>query len=159
MVREKPLWEKAFLGAWSKSYIRAVQVIGYKGCTIAEYDRAAAKLPDHDKWRYESIARELTGWQKREQEKRYELNPTARKVFRIILGPAPEDPEYASWWKARLVSVRDMRERGLPVEWAEEPPVPLEEEKPRKEPKATKPAKEKEPKAEKPKPKKGPAKK
>jgi hypothetical protein len=62
----------------------------------------------------------------------------AKKILRVILGPAPEDPEYATWWRGRLISVGQMKRDGQPVEWAEAPPVPLE---PQEAPEAEKPAK------------------
>ena len=53
-------------------------------------------------------------------------------MLRVILGPAPDSPEYADWWRNRLVSVRMMREAGRTVLWAEEPPVPISGEEPKK---------------------------
>jgi hypothetical protein len=50
------------------------------------------------------------------------------KALRIILGPAPDDPEYVTWWRGRLISVEQMKRDGQPVEWAEAPPVPLPDE-------------------------------
>ncbi len=37
------------------------------------------------------------------------LTAHGRKVLRVIICPAPDDPEYASWWKARLVSSQTCR--------------------------------------------------
>ena len=59
--------------------------------------------------------------------------------------PTPDEPDYASWWLARLISVGRMKRDGQPVEWAESPPVPLGPEAPKTEekPKAKKPRKKK----------------
>lgn len=74
-------------------------------------------------------------------EERSIRRANAKKILRIIIGPAPDDPEYEMWWRGRLISVRQMREQGQPVEWAAEPPVPLPEDKPAKEPPEQKPTK------------------
>lgn len=124
-VHDKALWEKVYLGRWSRTYINAGKIIGHLGCGAFAFWDAAKLLPDYDKYRYENAVRDLTVWSKREQGQ-YELTLTAKKVLRIIIGPAPDDPEYRKWWEGRLISVRDMKERGLLVEWAEAPPVPLE---------------------------------
>lgn len=132
---ERPLWEKAWLGPHGKIYLQAGKIIGHLGCTPFEFYDAAKALPDYDQYRYENAVRELTVYSAREgSPPRYELTATARKVLRIILGPAPDDPEYAAWWRGRLISVRQVREQGQLVEWAEEPPVSLPEEKPAEEP-------------------------
>src|SRR5262249_26617103 len=136
-----------WLGPSSRVYLNAGKIIGHLGCTPAQFLAAAEKLPGYEKFRYENVARDLTVWERREQQGRYELHATAKKVLRIIMGPAPDDPEYVKWWRGRLVSVEQMRRDGQAVEWAEAPPVPLPEEKPAKQ---EKPAKAKKPPAKKP---------
>jgi hypothetical protein len=127
MRGETPLWEKVWLGRWSRTYLNAGKIIGHLGCSASAFFDAAKLLPDYDKYRYENAVRDLTAYAKREQG-RYELHASAKKILRVILGPAPEDPEYATWWRGRLISVEQMKRDGQPVEWAEAPPVPLPEE-------------------------------
>jgi hypothetical protein len=118
-------------------YLNAGKIINHLGCRATEFYDEAKLLPGYDKLRYENAVRDLTVYSKREQGQ-YELHPSARKILRIIIGPAPDDPEYRAWWEARFVSVRQMKKAGQPVEWAEAPPVPLgpaegpKEEKPTK---------------------------
>jgi len=107
-------------------YLHAGKIIGHLGCSGFEFYDAAKLLPNYDKLKYENAVRDLTVYAKREQGQ-YELHANAKKILRIIIGPAPDDPEYAAWWRGRLISVRQMREQGQPVEWAEEPPIPLPE--------------------------------
>jgi hypothetical protein len=130
---ERPLWEKVWIGPHSKVYLHAGKIIGHLGCSGFEFYDAAKLLPNYDKLKYENAVRDLTVYAKREQGQ-YELHANAKKILRIIIGPAPDDPEYAAWWRCRLISVRQMREQGQLVEWAEEPPVPLPEQKPVEEP-------------------------
>src|SRR5262245_47670017 len=125
MRTDRPLWEKVYISPWGKAYINAGRIIGHLGCSAFAFYDAAKLQPGYDKHQYETAVRDLTVWAKREQGP-YELHPTARKVLRIIIGPAPEEPEYRRWWELRLISVRQMKEHRQPVEWAEEPPVPLE---------------------------------
>jgi hypothetical protein len=75
------------------------------------------------------------------------LHATAKKVLKIIIGPAPDDPGYVTWWRGRLISVEQMKREGQKVEWAEAPPVPLPEAKPKEEPKEEKPTRTKKPAA------------
>ncbi len=145
-MREVPLWEKVWLGRCSKTYLNAGKIIGHLGCGAFAFFDAAKLLPDYDKLRYENAVRDLTVWAKREQGQ-YELHASAKKILRIIIGPAPDDPEYVKWWRGRLVSVEQMKRDGHKVEWAEAPPVPLpddgakaEEPRPKK-PAARKPKK------------------
>jgi hypothetical protein len=113
----------------SRVYQNVGKIIGRLGGGAFAFWNAAKLLPGYDKYRYENAMRDLTVYEPRERgEDR--LHAPARKVLRIILGPAPGDPECAKWWKARLVSVKADRERGLPIEWVESPPVPLPEDKP-----------------------------
>ncbi len=140
---QKDLWEKVFEGRHSEVYINAGRIIGHKSVNAFAFFDEAKRLKCYDKHWFENAVRELCVWTKREQGV-YELTLKAKKVLRVIIGPAPDDPGYEKWWQSRLVSVKDMKERGLPVEWAEEPPVPLEplvEEKPPETPKAKKPRK------------------
>jgi hypothetical protein len=130
---EKPLWERVWLGPFSKVYLTAGKIIGHLGCSPADFLAAAKELPGYEQFRYENVARDLTVWEKREQQGRYELHATAKKVLRVLLGPAPDDPEYVKWWRGRLVSVEQMRRDGQAVDWAEAPPVPLPDENPAKE--------------------------
>lgn len=128
---EKPLWEKVFLSPHGIVYVHAGRIIGHLGCSgFAFYDQAKL-LPNYDKLRYENAVRDLTVYVNRERGE-YVLHQNAKKVLRIIIGPEPTDPEYAAWWRARLVSVEHMKEAGRPVEWAAEPPVPLGPPKPKK---------------------------
>jgi hypothetical protein len=143
MRGETPLWEKVWLGRWSKTYLNAGKIIGHLGCSAFAFFDAAKLLPDYDKYRYENAVRDLTVYAKREQGQ-YELHASAKKILRVILGPAPDDPEYAKWWRGRLISVEQTKRDGQPVEWAEAPPVPLE---PQEAPEAEKPAKPKKPRA------------
>ena len=143
MRSETPLWEKVYMGRWSRTYLNAGKIIGHLGCGAFAFFDAAKLLPDYDQHRYECAVRDLTVYAKREQGQ-YELHSTAKKILRIIIGPAPDDQEYAKWWRGRLVSVEQMKRDGAAVEWAETPPVPLpdegpkvEEPKPRKAQKAT----------------------
>ena len=124
MRGETPLWEKVYLGRYGRVYINAGKIIGHLGCGAFAFFDAVKLLPDYDKYRYENAVRDLTVYAKREQGQ-YELHATARKILRVILGPAPDDPGYAAWWRGRLISVEQMKRDGLPVEWAEAPPVPL----------------------------------
>lgn len=123
---EKPLWERAWLGPHSKVYLTVGKLVGHLGKSAFAFWDAAKLEPGYDKLRYENVLRDLTVWAKREQGQ-YELHLSAKKILRIIIGPAPDAEDYASWWKARMVSVCKMREEGQPVEWAEAPPVPLPE--------------------------------
>lgn len=141
---DKPLWWKCYVGQHQKVYIMAGKIIGHLGIGGFAFYDAAKLLPCYDKLRFENAVRDLCVYSKREQGQ-YELTPQAKKVLRIIIGPAPDDPEYRRWWELRMISVRQMKEQGQPVEWAESPPVPipgLTEEQPKKEPEVTeKPAK------------------
>ncbi len=130
---ERPLWWKVFMED-DKAYIHAARIIGHLGCSPFEFWDAAKAAPGYKEPAFRRAMEDLTAYVKREASPpRYELHSAARKVARIILGPAPDDPEYADWWRRRLVSVRLMREQGQPVEWAEEPPVPLPDDEPFKE--------------------------
>ena len=104
------------------------QGIGHLGVNGFGFYDAAKKLPGYDKLKYENAVRDLTTYAKREQGQ-YELTAQARKVLRPVIGPAPDAADYESWWRGRLVSVRMMRDEGVKVEWATEPPVPLAGEK------------------------------
>jgi hypothetical protein len=121
---EKPLWEKVYLSDRGTVYQNAGKIIGHLGVGAVEFFDRAKKLPGYDKLRYENAVRDLTVYQKREQGT-YELHATAKKVLRVILGPAPDDPEYSAWWRLRLISVKQTRDEGQEVLWAAEPPVPL----------------------------------
>jgi hypothetical protein len=143
MKGETPLWEKVYLGRYGRVYVNAGKIIGHLGCGASAFFDAAKLLPDYDKYRYENAVRDLTVYAKREQGQ-YELHTSAKKILRIIIGPAPDDPEYATWWRGRLVSVEQMKRDGQAVEWAESPPVPLEpevKEEPAKKPPRKRPAK------------------
>lgn len=130
---DRELWEKCFLSQ-DRVYVDAGKIIGYQGCGGFAFYDAAKKLPGYSQYRYENAVRDLCVFEKREKGE-YLLTAKAMKVLRCILGPAPTDPLYASWWSARLVSVKLMRSQGLTVSHAEEPPVPLEpKEEPAKEP-------------------------
>jgi hypothetical protein len=123
-MTETPLWKKVYMGRWSTVYVNAGKIIGHLGCGAFAFYDAAKLLPEYDKYSYENAVRDLCVYAKREQGQ-FELHATARKVLKVVLGPPPDSPEYAKWWEARLVSVRQMNEHGQPVEWAKEPPVPL----------------------------------
>jgi hypothetical protein len=143
MRTETPLCKKVYLGQWSKVYINAGKIIGHLGCSAFAFFDAAKLLPDYDKYRFENAVRDLTVYAKREQGQ-YELHSAAKKILRIIIGPAPDDPEYAKWWRGRLISVEQMKRDGVAVEWAETPPVPLEPDVKEEPPKpAKKPARKK----------------
>lgn len=135
----KSLHDKCYLDPRGRVYLHAGCIIGHLGCSPFEFFDAAKKLPDYDQYLYENAVRDLTVYAKREASPpRYELTVQAQKVLRVILGPPPDHLEYVKWWHGRLVSVQADRERGLPVEWATEPPVPLpgeKEEEPSVEPK------------------------
>src|SRR5258708_836874 len=113
---ERPLWWKVYVGRGGRIYINAGKIIGHLGCGAFEFWDQAKLRPGYDKYRYENALRDLTVYSKREQGQ-YELTPTAKKVLRPTIGPAPDDPDYRRWWEARLVSVRQMKEQGQPVEW------------------------------------------
>jgi hypothetical protein len=141
---EKPLWQKVFL-AGDRIYLHAGRIIGHLGCSPFAFYDAAKQPPDYVQYRYENAVRDLTVYALREgSNPRYELTAAAKKVLRIILGPAPDDSEYASRWQSRLISVKQMRDEGKEPESAAEPPVPIEP--------AVEPAKEEQPAAA-PKPK------
>ena len=108
-------------------------IIGPRGCGAFEFYDEAKKVPEYDKLKFENAVRDLTIYGPREQG-RYELTPHAKKVLWIIVGPPPEHPEYASWWRGRMVSVRLMREENKEPEFAYEPPMPIPDEKPVEEP-------------------------
>lgn len=123
--QERPLWERVWLGPFSKVYLNVGKLVGHLGCGGFSFWDRAKLLPGYDKYRYENALRDLTVYEKRERGE-YELTAKAKKVLRIIIGPSPDDPEYATWWRGRLISVEQMKRDGKPVEWAEVPPVPLE---------------------------------
>jgi hypothetical protein len=127
MQRQPELWELVWLGKHSRIYLNAGKIIGHLGVSKSVFEEAAKLLLDYDKYRYENAVRDLTVYSKGEQDGRYELRPTAKKILRIIIGPSLDAPDYASWWRGRLISVQRMKEAGQPVEWAERPPVPLVE--------------------------------
>jgi hypothetical protein len=60
MRGETPLWEKVWLGRWSRTYLNAGKIIGHLGCSAFAFYDAAKLLPDYDKYRYENAARDLT---------------------------------------------------------------------------------------------------
>lgn len=121
---EKPLWEKCYLSPHGSVYLNAGSIIHHAGTTgFAFYDKAKL-LPDWNKLLYENAVRDLTVFAPRERGE-YVLHATAKKVLRIVLGPAPDAPDYRSWWEARLVSVEMLRKEGKTVLWAAEPPVPI----------------------------------
>jgi hypothetical protein len=123
---EKPLWERVYL-ANDRIYLHAGKIIGHLGIDPFGFYDAAKKLADYDKLRYENAVRDLTVYARREASPpRYELHAQAKKVLKIIIGPAPDDPEYRRWWVDRLVSVCKAREQGTEPEFAAEPPVPPE---------------------------------
>jgi len=125
---EQPLWWKCFMRP-DRIYMTVGQIVGHLGCDVGHFWDRAAKLPNFEKWRFESAVHELTRFDLRQPPTlRMELYPHAKKVLRLILGPAPDDPDYAAWWRARLISVRQMREEGIEPQWAAAPPVPLEPE-------------------------------
>ena len=132
MATETPLWQKVYMGRWGQVYIDAGRIIGHLGCSATAFFEAAKLLPGYEKFRFENAVRDLCVYAKREKGE-YELHAAARKVLRVVLGPPPDDANYDSWWRARLISVQEMKEQGQSVEWAEVPPVPLEplEEKPK----------------------------
>lgn len=134
---EKPLWERVWLGPHSKAYLHAGRIIGHRTVNAFAFYDEAKKLPFYDKLRFENAVRELTVWEPRERGE-YVLHAQAKRVLRIIIGPAPDDPEYVAWWRGRLVSVRLARSEGTEPEFAVEPPVPLPEEKPAEPPPAPK---------------------
>jgi hypothetical protein len=76
MRSETPLWEKVYMGRWSRTYINTGKIIGHLGCGAFAFFDAAKLLPDYDQHRYA----------KREQGQ-YELHSTAKKILRIIIGP------------------------------------------------------------------------
>lgn len=137
----KPLWELIYMSD-DKVHLRAAVIIGYAGCSPTEFFDAAKKMPDYDVTKYRRAMENLTVFIKREPPTlRCDLHDEARRAARILLGPAPAAPDYCSWWRSRLISVRQMKEAGQPVEWAESPPVPLPEDKPAEEPPKEKPTK------------------
>lgn len=144
---EQPLWWKVYLRD-DRIHLECGKLIGHLGVSADKFWAEAKKLPNFDKYRFENAVRDLTAYVKRE-EGRYELTGPARKVLRVVLGPAPDDPEYRVWWAARMVSVRLEREQGREPTHAAEPPVPIldleipargakEEPKPEKKPRARK---------------------
>src|SRR4051812_29584437 len=122
------IWYKCFLGKHFKVYLNAGKIIGHARVSAFSCYDAAKLLPNFDKRWYETAVNDLTIYDPRTRGE-YELPANAKKVLRIILGPEPSDPEYAAWWRLRLISVEQMKRDGLPVEWAEAPPVPLPDEK------------------------------
>jgi hypothetical protein len=137
MATETPLWEKVYLRRSGRVYRDAGKIIGHLGCGGMEFFDKAKLLPRYDKFSFENAVRDLTVYTKREKGE-YELHATAKKILKVILGPSPDSPDYASWWKSRLISVEQMKDAGQPVEWAKSPPVPLEpevKEEPKKKPK------------------------
>lgn len=124
------LWEKCYLSPQGRIYLHAGKIIGYAGVNAMAFYDEAKKLPFYNKLAFENAVRDMTVYAKREQGS-YELTATARKVLRVILGPAPDDPTYEEWWRLRMISVEQMRRDGVPVEWAAEPPVPLKKEEPK----------------------------
>jgi len=145
---EKPLWEKLYQSE-DRVYLHAAVIIGHLGCSPFAFYDAAKKLPNYDE--YKRAMEDMTIYSLRESPNpRCELRADAKKAARILIGPPPGDPEYAVWWKARLISVQQMKAEGKPVEWAAEPPVPLapveeppaKEEPPTEKPKRTRRKKE-----------------
>src|SRR3954454_13058172 len=77
--REGSTWGRRRSGrrcgwAGGKVYLNAGKIIGYLGCSKAAFEGAAGKLPDYDKFPLRVRRRDLTVWQKREEEGRYELH-------------------------------------------------------------------------------------
>ena len=121
---ERELWEKVYTGPHGNTYIAVGRIIAHRVLGAFEFWDLAKLEPGYDKLRFDDALRDLTVWEKRERGS-YELLPRAKKVLRIIIGPAPDDAEYGPWWKSRLVSVAKMRDEGQEVRWADNPPVPL----------------------------------
>lgn len=126
----KPLWELLYMSD-DKVYLRAAVIIGHLGIAPFDFFDRVKKLPGYSQYRYENAVRDMTVHAKLEGSPPwYELTGEAKKAARILIGPAPDAPDYVSWWVGRMISVRQMREQGQTVEWATEPPVPLPGEKP-----------------------------
>lgn len=87
-----PLWWRCYVGPHQRVYQHTGHLVG-NGFSF--WDRAKL-LPCYDKLRFENALREMTFWEKRERGE-YERMVQARKVLRIIIGPAPDDPEYVAW--------------------------------------------------------------
>ena len=106
-------------------YVNAGKIIGYLGRNAMAFYDEAKKMPDYDKYKYETAVRDLCVYTKREQGQ-YELTSVAKKVLKVVLGPAPDAPDYRRYWESRFISLKDMKERGLTPMAAEVPPVPLD---------------------------------
>src|SRR4051812_4963937 len=139
---EKPLWERVWLGPFSRVYLNVGKLVGHLGSGGFAFWDAAKLLPGYDKLRYDNALRDLTIYEKRERGE-YELHASAKKILRVILGPAPDDPEYVSWWRGRLISVEQMRRDGEAGEWGGAPPLPPPAGKPAPEKPAEEPVKKK----------------
>jgi len=94
---KKELWRLIYMG--DGSHLHAARIIGYAGCTPFAFWDAAKLLPTYDKRKFEDAMCDLTSYHKRNgSDPRYELTAEARKAVRALLGPPPEDPEFAAYW-------------------------------------------------------------
>ena len=108
---ERPLWMKLYCDE-DKVFLMAARIIGYGSRSPTEFYDIARTLPNWDAWRYEQAVLALTDWKKREAPTlRYELTAHARKCVRVLLGPAPDDPEFAGYWS------REVFQPGMTAPW------------------------------------------
>jgi hypothetical protein len=100
---KRELWRLIYVSD-DRVHLLAARIIGYAGCTPSEFWAAAKKLPNYDQQAFDVAVRELTRFDRRECDApRYELCAEGRLAVRVLLGPAPEDAEHASYWAKDIV--------------------------------------------------------
>ena len=129
---KKELWRLIYMG--DGSHLHAARIIGYAGCSPFEFYDAAKLLPNYDQRRFDAAMRDLTRYHKREgSNPRYEFTVEARKAVRALLGPTPEDPEFAIYW-SREVHQPGMKEPFVPKAAQEQKPAEEPKKKPTRKP-------------------------
>src|SRR5690349_18441212 len=104
----KPLWHRVFMSE-DRVHLHAIRIIGYGECNPMAFYDEAKKLKGYKQPRYEQAVRDLTVFTYREGPNcRYVLTQAAKKIARLVIGPPPDDPGYADWWRRRLISVAEM---------------------------------------------------
>ena len=99
---KKELWQLIYMSA-DRVHLHAARLIGYAGCTPFAFWDASKLLPNYDQRKFDEAMRDLTRGNLRESsDPRYEFNAEACKAVRVLLGPTPEDPEYAAYWSKQI---------------------------------------------------------
>ena len=131
---KKELWRSIYTES-DRVYLHAARIIGYAGCSPTAFWDAAKLLPNYDKRKYEAAMEDLTSWNSRQPPSlRYELNATARKCVRALLGLPPGAPDFDQYW-SREVLQPGMTEPHVPKK--PETKKPARKEAPKKKPAKT----------------------